>query len=145
VCAPQLCLASKWTPSFVATYRPPVNGWTIREMPEEHFPENVRAAWHVRQPTQNQNWTHAVIEMARFGEKNGVPITKEIVAAIRNEADAEWCEDEPGRCTKKIKRARAATPRAPTVAEVRMVGIHRVMKSTSPVNTRPRCGCCGGR
>lgn len=143
MCAPALCMQSKWKPALMPLYRPPGGtGWTIRDMPEA-FPENVREAWHARKKRQNQNGHEAVIEMANFATMNGAEVTKELVGMIRAQADNEWCAAEPSRCARKVTVGIASTPRASTPEEtavkVRIVSVSKAAKA--PV----RRGCCGGR
>lgn len=144
MCAPALCMQSKWTPALSPLYRPPrASGWTILEMPDI-FPDTVRDLWHIRKKRQNQNGHDAVIEMAEFAKMNGAEVTKEVVGAIRAQADAEWCAAEPSRCSKRVSIGTASTPRTPTAAEkavtVRITRVSATPKA-SPVTRR----CCGGR
>lgn len=108
------------------------------------FPDNIREAWHVRKRSTNQNGHEAVIEMANFAKLNGVEPTKEVVGAIRAQADDEWCANEPSRCTKKSRMGASSTPRAATPAEarvkVKIVAVKQVAKAPTI-----RRGCCGGR
>lgn len=141
MCAPALCMQSKWTPALTPLYRPPAgSGWSIREMPET-FPDVLRASWRSRQKTSNQNGHQAVLEMVNFARLNGVDPTKEIVGTIRAQADNEWCEREPSRCKRKVTIGAASTPRAASPAEIKIVAVKQVGRTPAA----PRRGCCGGR
>lgn len=141
MCAPALCMQSKWTPALTPLYRPPGGtGWSIREMPLI-FPDVLRASWQLRQRTRNQNGHDAVLEMVNFARLNGVDPTKEIVGAIRAQADDEWCAAEPSRCKRKVRIGAASTPRAALPAEIKIVAVKQITRAPAA----PRRGCCGGR
>lgn len=145
MCAPALCMQSRWTPALIPLYRPPkVAGWTIRDMPEI-FPEHMREAWHARKRQSNNNGHDAAIEMANFLKLNGVELTKEVMGAIRNQADDEWCTAEPSRCVRKARIGSATTPREATTAEQAPVKV-RIVAVRTPKKAPARArGCCGGR
>lgn len=146
MCAPAVCMQSKWTPAIMPAYRPPKsNGWTIREMPEI-FPDQLRAAWRIRPKALNQNGNEAVLEMANFAKMNGADVTREVLGVIRHQADVEWCTAEPSRCARAgVTTSSASTPRQATAAEIQQARkAHVHMRAPAPARA-PTRRCCGGR
>lgn len=116
----------------------------MRELPED-FPDGVRQAWKLRRKQEIRNASEAIIEAANFAKINGIDVDKELVALLRLTADAQYCADEPTRCTRKIQMGSAsksikASNAAASPVEIRVTAAQRVQ----PARTKKkRRGCCG--
>lgn len=151
MCQISLCLQSKWTPALQPAYRPPQGGWPLRELPET-IGEPIRQAWKARRKQEVRNSQEAILEAAKFLEMQQVEITKELVAELRQQADWQYCTDEPSRCSRGalIARASAApavTDKAQTVT-TNSSALAPVRKAKAPAPTARRApakrrGCCG--
>lgn len=136
------CLMDKWQPPLIPTYRPPIGGWTINMMPAI-FPDNLRRLWSERAAKSNRNGHEAVVEMATFLQFNKQTIGPEQVAAIREQAEAEWCAREPSRCPRRsVKLGKASASTSPP--EIRIVQATPMPPRQHPVKPRSGCSSCGG-
>ena len=144
MCQPVVCAKMNWKPQIYPDWRPPRQGWRIIEMPDI-APVQIRQAWQSKQPQSNRNGIAAVQEMVDFLQFNKVKVTKDMVAAIQQQGDSEWCSAEPSRCPRTAGTAlvrKVAVEEQKTVkrAVAKSQGFFkRVKKALTP----KRRGCCG--
>lgn len=146
MCQPIVCAKMKWKPQIFPDYRPPRQGWRILEMPDI-APIQIRQAWGSKQPQSNRNGVAAVQEMVDFLSFNKVKVTKEMVEAIQQQGDAEWCHAEPSRCprtagTALVRKVAAEDKKTVSRAVAKSQGFFKkVKKALTPKKSRR---CCGG-
>lgn len=140
MCIPKICLSANWQPKVRPLWRPPVGGgWIVKVLPDSITdPEKSGLApdkierlvwgWKTRKIQDHGNHHSAINEVATFLRMNGLAVTKEVIGAIREHADREWCEREPSRC-----------PQKPSPDAGKKIVLHEQRKQ----DLRPRGGCCG--
>lgn len=107
-------------------------------------PDALRKAWVAHVKRNNRNGHQAVQEAAQFLQFNKVSITKELLGAIQDRADLEWCMQEPSRCPKTAKAHGGRLVRQAHEEEVQVVV--KAVRAVHGGGVIRKTGrrCCGG-
>lgn len=146
MCQPVVCAKMKWKPQIFPDWRPPRQGWRILTMPDI-APIQIRQAWASKQPQSNRNGIAAVQEMADFLQFNKVQVTKEMLVAMQEQADREWCDAEPSRCprtagTALVRKVAQEDKSIVSRAVAKSQGFLKKVRKAIRTNKVRRC--CGG-
>ncbi len=141
MCQVFVCGNMKWRPAIKPEWRSPRQGWVILTMPP-FAPEQIRTAWKSKARKSNKNGIAALQEMVDFLRFNKIAVTNEMLKAMQEQADAEWCSAEPSRCP---RTAGTALVRKVKERETGIVS-KAVAKSQGFVTkvARKVRRCCGG-